>query len=66
MVAFLDPIAGVVNLIVEYMDGGSLQDVVDGGGCIDEEVLADLAYQVLTPFHLLIIDYSFSLPYDRS
>jgi hypothetical protein len=51
--AFLDPAAGVVNLIVEYMDGGSLQDVVDGGGCIDEEVLADLAYQVLVSTPLL-------------
>jgi serine/threonine protein kinase len=37
----------MVNLVVEYMDGGSLQDVVDNGGCQDEEALADIAYQVL-------------------
>jgi serine/threonine protein kinase len=37
----------MVNLVVEYMDGGSLQDVVDGGGYRDELVLADIAYQVL-------------------
>jgi hypothetical protein len=36
----------MVNLVVEYMDGGSLQDVVDGGGCRDEAALADIAYQV--------------------
>ena len=36
------------------MDGGSLQDVVDGGGCIDEEVLADIAYQVKKVYSILI------------
>eukprot|EP00602_Paraphysomonas_sp_CaronLab_P005071 CAMPEP_0185032814 /NCGR_PEP_ID=MMETSP1103-20130426/21260_1 /TAXON_ID=36769 /ORGANISM="Paraphysomonas bandaiensis, Strain Caron Lab Isolate" /LENGTH=686 /DNA_ID=CAMNT_0027568851 /DNA_START=137 /DNA_END=2197 /DNA_ORIENTATION=- len=45
--AFLDSSNGMVNLVVEYMDGGSLQDVVDNGGCRDEEVIADIAYQVL-------------------
>ena len=44
--AFLDSKSGMVNLVVEYMDGGSLQDVVDNGGCQDEEALADIAYQV--------------------
>lgn len=36
----------MVNLVVEYMDGGSLQDVVDGGGYREELVLVDIAYQV--------------------
>mmetsp|Transcript_909 Transcript_909/g.1500 ORF Transcript_909/g.1500 Transcript_909/m.1500 type:complete len:895 (+) Transcript_909:151-2835(+) len=45
--AFLDSKNGMVNLVVEYMDGGSLQDVVENGGCQDEDVLADIAYQVL-------------------
>jgi hypothetical protein len=36
----------MVNLVVEYMDGGSLQDLVDRGGCQDEQVLADIAHQV--------------------
>lgn len=45
--AFIDPGTGMVNLVVEYMDGGSLQDVVDQGGCDDEDVLADITLQVL-------------------
>lgn len=44
--AFLDSKNGMVNLVVEYMDGGSLQDLVDRGGCQDERVLADIAHQV--------------------
>jgi hypothetical protein len=31
------------------MDGGSLQDIVDGGGYREEAVLADIASQVLFP-----------------
>jgi hypothetical protein len=42
----LDAKNGMVNLVVEYMDGGSLQDLVDRGGCQDEQVLADIAHQV--------------------
>lgn len=45
--AFLDPKNGMVNLVVEYMDGGSLQDLVDRGGCQDEQVLADITHQGL-------------------
>lgn len=36
-----------VGLIVEYMDFGSLQDIVDGGGCQDEKVLSSIAKQCL-------------------
>jgi serine/threonine protein kinase len=39
--------AGTLNLIVEYMNGGSLQDIVDTGGCDTEQVLASISYQVL-------------------
>ena len=35
-----------VALAVEYMDGGSLQDLVDAGGCASEAVLANIAAQV--------------------
>ena len=35
-----------VALIVEYMDAGSLQDLVDAGGCANEGVLANIASQV--------------------
>lgn len=38
---------GGVALMMEYMDGGSLQDVADAGGCQDEEVLANIALQVV-------------------
>jgi hypothetical protein len=37
---------GDVGLMIEYMDGGSLQGVVDCGGCRDESKLASIAYQV--------------------
>jgi hypothetical protein len=37
---------GGVALMMEYMDGGSLQDIVDNGGCADESTLANIAVQV--------------------
>jgi hypothetical protein len=43
--AFVDPKSGMINLVIEYMDGGSLEDLVKQGGCRDERVLADIAYQ---------------------
>jgi serine/threonine protein kinase len=45
--AFVDKDAAYVNLVVEYMDGGSLQDKVDKGPCTDENVLADISSQIL-------------------
>jgi serine/threonine protein kinase len=45
--AFVDGNGGYIHLVVEYMDGGSLQDMVLQGGCQDESVLADISYQVL-------------------
>jgi serine/threonine protein kinase len=38
---------GTLSICLEYMAGGSLQDVVQAGGCRDELVLAGLARQVL-------------------
>lgn len=35
-----------VALVVEYMDGGSLQDLADAGGCACEAVLANISAQV--------------------
>jgi len=43
--AFIDPTSGLLNLVIEYMDGGSLEDLVKQGGCTDERILADIAYQ---------------------
>jgi hypothetical protein len=42
----MDGSTGMVNLVVEYMDGGSLQNMVDIGGCQNEQVLGDIAIQV--------------------
>ena len=38
---------GGVVLMMEYMDGGSLQDIVDQGGCEDERTLASIAKQAV-------------------
>ena len=45
--AFINPDEGNISIVVEYMDGGSLQDIVDTGGCDNESVLANISYQVL-------------------
>jgi hypothetical protein len=45
--AFVDPKTGMINLVIEYMDGGSLDDLVQQGGCSDEVVLADIAAQTI-------------------
>ena len=48
--SFYDAIAPrrrFVSITAEYMDGGSLQDIVDTGGCRSEAVLANIAHRVL-------------------
>lgn len=40
--AFIDYSSGLVNLVVEYMDSGSLEDLVQDGGCCDERVLVSV------------------------
>ena len=39
--------------MMEYMDGGSLQDIADNGGVSDESVLANIAVQVLAGLDFL-------------
>jgi hypothetical protein len=51
--AFIDPKSGMINLVIEYMDGGSLEDLVRQGGCTDERVLADISYQTIKGLHFL-------------
>jgi hypothetical protein len=51
--AFIDPKSGLINLVIEYMDGGSLEDLVRQGGCKDEQVLADIARQTLNGLSFL-------------
>lgn len=43
-----NPIDGTISICLEYMNGGSLQDIVEAGGCSDENVLRRIARQMLT------------------
>lgn len=45
--AFSNIDEGDVALMMEYMDGGSLQDIVTEGGCDNETTLASIAAQAL-------------------
>jgi serine/threonine protein kinase len=51
--AFSNIEEGGVALMIEYMDGGSLQDIVAAGGCDDEKTLASIALQALTGLYFL-------------
>ena len=51
--AYHDLKTGHVHLVVELMDGGSLQDIVDTGGCPDEDVLANISVRVLKGLEFL-------------
>lgn len=51
--AFVDPNSGMINLVIEYMDGGSLQDLVSRGGCQNEYILQDIARQTLNGLSFL-------------
>jgi len=42
-----NPRDGTISMCLEYMDGGSLQDVVRRGGCQCESVIAGIARQML-------------------
>jgi len=57
VVAFIDAFSNIkdatVNLMVEYMNGGSLQNIVDGGGCNDHTTLANIAKQSLLGLRFL-------------
>jgi serine/threonine protein kinase len=39
--------------MLEYIDGGSLQDVVDDGGCTHEPTIASIALQALQGLNYL-------------
>ncbi|TMW68083.1 hypothetical protein Poli38472_007755 [Pythium oligandrum] len=45
--AYTNPEIGSVSIVLEYMDGGSLEDVMQNGGHRTEKELANLAYCVL-------------------
>jgi serine/threonine protein kinase len=44
---------GTISICLEYMNGGSLQDVVSSGGCQDELVLAGITRQILSGISFL-------------
>lgn len=48
-----NPIDGTLSMCLEYMNGGSLQDIVDNGGCKDEIVLRRIAKQMLNGLKFL-------------
>lgn len=43
-----NPRDGTISICLEYMEGGSLQDVVRNGGCQDELVLIGLIRQIIS------------------
>lgn len=48
-----NPRDGTVSICLEYMNSGSLQDVIRVGGCKSEYVLARISYQVLSGLEFL-------------
>lgn len=51
--AFSDANDESVGICFEYMDGGSLEDIVEKGGCTNESILSGIAYQCLLGIGLL-------------
>ena len=45
--AFSEVEQGRVGIVMEYLGGGSLEDLVKAGGCQDEAHLANMAAQML-------------------
>lgn len=48
-----NPRDGTLSVCLEYLDGGSLQDIVNLGGCSQEKVLLGIASQMLTGLDFL-------------
>jgi serine/threonine protein kinase len=48
-----NPRDGTISLCLEYMDGGSLQDIVNNGGCQIESVLRGISKQILNGLKFL-------------
>ncbi len=49
----MDPITGAINLVVEFVNAGSLKTIMDLGGCQDEAVLKDISRQLLNGIKFL-------------
>lgn len=48
-----NPTDGTLSILLEYMDMGSLQHLVTGGGCADESILSSLAFQITKALEFL-------------
>ncbi len=48
-----NPVDGTLSICLEYMDGGSLQDVMNLGGCDNESVLRGTAVQLVAGLDFL-------------
>jgi serine/threonine protein kinase len=46
--AFIDPEFGAISLVLEFMNGGSIQDSLDSGKRYNEDSVAILAFSVLS------------------
>lgn len=46
--AFVEPSDGTISFVMEYMDGGSLEDIIDTGGCSSESALANISWRILS------------------
>lgn len=46
--ALPNPYDGTLSVCLEFMDGGSLQDIVKGGGCSNEDILASITVQTFS------------------
>ena len=48
-----NPVDGTLSVCLEYMDGGSLQDIVLNGGCANEKILRHISWQTLNGLSFL-------------
>lgn len=45
--AYTNPDKGTVSIVLEYMDAGSLENVLDAGNPCSEAILANIAHSTL-------------------
>ena len=51
--AFTNRVDSTISIVLEYMDAGSLQDLIDSKICMDEGVIANIGYRVLKGLEFL-------------
>lgn len=42
---------GYISLVIEYMQGFSLQDILENIGCLNESIICKMAIQIIQSFH---------------